>query len=140
MEIETADGERRLIGFTTEPVTLPEGKGLITMFQDISRLQQAEERRRRAEQLAYVGDLAARLPEGAVVFGTGVEAYPGLFAATRFAVGPAAYETGRAEAVARLGRERILAGEAVDPTDLVPPYYRLTEAEERLAAAAAAEQ
>ena len=86
------------------------------------------------------GDLAARLPEGAVVFGTGVEAYPGLFAATRFAVGPAAYETGRAEAVARLGRERILAGEAVDPTDLVPRYYRLTEAEERLEAAAAAEQ
>jgi two-component system sensor histidine kinase PilS (NtrC family) len=61
LEINAADGERRLIGFTNEPVTLPEGKGLITLFQDISQIHKAEERRRRAEQLAYVGDMAARL-------------------------------------------------------------------------------
>jgi len=79
--------------------------------------------------------LAARLPRDAIVFGSGVGAYPELFPATRFAVGPAALETGRAEATARLGRERIRAGAAADPLVLVPRYYRLTEAEEQLNAA-----
>jgi tRNA threonylcarbamoyladenosine biosynthesis protein TsaB len=80
-------------------------------------------------------ELAGRLPDGAAVFGSGVDAYPARFPSSRFTVGPTAYGTGRAESVARLGRERILAGEADDPAALLPKYYRLTEAEERFGAA-----
>jgi signal transduction histidine kinase len=50
-----------LLGFTTEDLPLPEGDGAITIFRDLTSVHLAEERRRRAEQLAYVGELAARL-------------------------------------------------------------------------------
>ena len=83
-------------------------------------------------------DLAARLPKGAIVFGTGVTAYPEELGADRFTVGPAGYGTGSAQAVARLGRLRVMAGGAVDPMGLAPRYYRLTEAEERFGTPAAA--
>ncbi|MHC4788685.1 MAG: tRNA (adenosine(37)-N6)-threonylcarbamoyltransferase complex dimerization subunit type 1 TsaB, partial [Planctomycetota bacterium] len=51
-------------------------------------------------------ELAALIPEGALVFGSGVDAYPGAFRGGRFAVGEPDLWTGRAEAVARLGLER----------------------------------
>ncbi len=60
-EVTLASGDELLLGYTSVEVDLPEGKGLITLFRDIGRLMQAEDRRRRAEQLAQVGELAARL-------------------------------------------------------------------------------
>jgi tRNA threonylcarbamoyladenosine biosynthesis protein TsaB len=80
-------------------------------------------------------DLAGRLPEGTLVFGTGVRAYPDAFADRRLPVGEAELETGRPEAVAELGLRLIRAGRAVDPMALNPSYYRLTGPEEKLAAA-----
>ncbi|MHC4789625.1 MAG: hypothetical protein ACYS8K_10560, partial [Planctomycetota bacterium] len=68
------------------------------------------------------------------VFGSGVDAYPGAFRGGRFAVGEPDLWTGRAEAVARLGLERLEAELDVDPMELMPRYYRLTEAEEKLGA------
>lgn len=61
LEMRTSEGEKRLLSWVNVAVDMPEGPGLITLFHDIGRLHQAEERRRRAEQLAYVGELAARL-------------------------------------------------------------------------------
>jgi len=77
-------------------------------------------------------ELADRLPTGAIVFGSGVRAYPQVFCAPRFRPGGEGLEVGRAEVVARLGRERIRAGLAVDPMRLVPRYYRPTAPEEKL--------
>jgi len=79
--------------------------------------------------------LADRIPEGALVFGTGVRAYPDVFAGNRFRIGARALEVGRAEEVARLGALRISAGRNVDPLQLVPHYHRITEAEEKIQAA-----
>lgn len=78
--------------------------------------------------------LATIIPDGALVFGSGVRAYPELFDCERFRAAERALEVGRAEAVARLGRLRIRAGRDVDPMGLVPKYYRVTEAEEKLRA------
>ncbi|MBD3308086.1 PAS domain S-box protein [candidate division KSB3 bacterium] len=61
LRLEDASGRNLLLGFSNAEVELPEGNGLITVFRDISNLHQAEERRRRAEQLAQVGELAAKL-------------------------------------------------------------------------------
>jgi tRNA threonylcarbamoyladenosine biosynthesis protein TsaB len=80
-------------------------------------------------------DLAGRIPPGALVFGSGVRAYPEHFDQARFRVGGTELETGRGEAVARLGLRRIRAGHESDPMELKPLYYRLTEAEEKLQAA-----
>ena len=77
-------------------------------------------------------DLAERLPDGTLVFGSGVKAYPDVFENDRLRVGPAELAVGRAEAVARLGAERIRRGRDVDPMQLVPRYYRLTTPEEKL--------
>jgi hypothetical protein len=44
-------------------------------------------------------------------------------------------DTGRAEAVAMLGLRLVRTGVRADPMQLVPLYYRLTEAEEKLPAA-----
>jgi len=77
-------------------------------------------------------ELAARIPDGAVVFGSGMRAYPAAFPASRFHAGDEGLEVGRAEAVARLGLALIRTGKTVDPMRFVPLYYRLTEAEEKL--------
>lgn len=61
LETENGDGQRLVLGFTNKTVTLPDGEGLIVMFQDLTALRHAEERRRRAEQIAYVGEMASRL-------------------------------------------------------------------------------
>jgi tRNA threonylcarbamoyladenosine biosynthesis protein TsaB len=79
-------------------------------------------------------DLANAIPPGACVFGTGVEAYPEVFAADRFEVCDPAFGTGRAEVVARVGLRMLNQGHRDDPMTLVPQYYRLTQAEERLEA------
>ena len=57
----TAAGTPRLIGFTTVAVRLPDGEGHLTVFQDIGAIKQTEARQRRAEQLAIVGEMAAKL-------------------------------------------------------------------------------
>jgi len=77
-------------------------------------------------------ELAEAIPEGATVFGTGVEAYPDVFASGRFEVGDPSLGIGRAEKAAEVGRKLLLAGRESDPMTLVPQYYRPTEAEERL--------
>ena len=81
-------------------------------------------------------ELADLLPAGALVFGTGVRAYPDVFTAERFRLGLEELADGRAEVVARLGLALLHAGRAVDPARLVPCYYRLTEPEEKLATSA----
>jgi len=81
-------------------------------------------------------ELAGAIPEGALVFGSGVRAYPDVFVPERYKIGGAALEVGRADVVARLGLERIRAGRDVDPMALVPRYYRPTAPEEKLGAGA----
>ena len=76
--------------------------------------------------------LAEALPDGALVFGTAVRAYPGVLGEGRFRVGERELEVGRAAEVARLGERRITCGQQVSPLQLVPRYYRLTEPEEKL--------
>lgn len=77
-------------------------------------------------------DLVERLPDDTLAFGSGVRAYPDLFEDDRLRVGPSELSVGRAEAVARLGAERISRGRNVDPMQLVPRYHRLTAPEEKL--------
>jgi tRNA threonylcarbamoyladenosine biosynthesis protein TsaB len=79
-------------------------------------------------------ELAAKVPEGAIVFGSGARAYPEAFLCGRFRAGDESLEAGRAEAVARLGLRRIRGGKTADPMRFVPLYYRMTEAEEKLPA------
>ena len=79
-------------------------------------------------------ELVERLPEGALVFGPGVRAHADQLPPGRFVMGSRELEVGSAEAVARLGMEKLRAGEGGDPMALMPLYYRLTEAEEKLGA------
>jgi len=80
-------------------------------------------------------ELAAELPEGTLLFGSGVRAYPELFAPPRFRIGDEALAVGRADAVARLGLRMLRQGGDVEPAALLPRYYRATEVEEKLGAA-----
>ena len=82
-------------------------------------------------------ELTAAIPEGALVFGSGARAYLHEFASGRFELGAGSLEIGRAEAVALLGLRLIRAGVRADPMAVVPRYYRLTEAEEKLSATGA---
>jgi signal transduction histidine kinase len=61
IRISSADGVLRHLGFTTAKVSLPRSEGYLTVFQDIGTIKRAETRRRRAEQLALVGEMAAKL-------------------------------------------------------------------------------
>ncbi len=80
--------------------------------------------------------LADAIPAGAVVFGSGVRAYPEVFLEEgRFRAGGPGLDVARAETVARLGMERLRAGRDVDPMQLVPRYHRPTAPEEKLASA-----
>lgn len=81
-------------------------------------------------------ELTGLIPGGAMVLGTGVRAYPDVFADGRFGVGDQRLEIGRAESVARLGMRTLRAGKEVDPMALMPLYYRATAPEEKLQAAA----
>jgi tRNA threonylcarbamoyladenosine biosynthesis protein TsaB len=82
--------------------------------------------------LLPAAELAERISDGAAVFGTGARAYPEALGAERFRHAVPGWEAGRAEAVCRLGIERVRAGAGPDPMELMPRYYRLTEVEERL--------
>jgi len=77
--------------------------------------------------------LAELLPEGTLVFGSGVQAYEEVFAGGRFRLGGAELAIGRAEAVVQLGLRWLSAGGEVDPMELSPRYYRLTAPEEKAA-------
>ena len=74
--------------------------------------------------------VAAHVPDGALVFGSGVQKFPSVFPTGRFRVGEAALQEGRAHHVARLGARLIREGNDISPFELVPCYYRPTAAEE----------
>jgi len=76
-------------------------------------------------------ELARRLPEGTLVFGTGVHKYPDVFGSDRFRQGPLELANGRAEEVARLGARLIAEHGGMSPMQLLPKYYRLTEVQEK---------
>ena len=57
--LTTAAGSQRIIGYST--TTTGGGTHQVTVFRDLTRIVEAEERRQRAEQLAQVGEMAARL-------------------------------------------------------------------------------
>jgi tRNA threonylcarbamoyladenosine biosynthesis protein TsaB len=80
-------------------------------------------------------ELARKAPAGAVVLGSGVRAYPEAFASGRFEVADRCADVGRAEAVACLGLRLVAEGRHTEPMELLPRYYRLTEAEEKTGAA-----
>ena len=77
-------------------------------------------------------DLAAAVPQGTLVFGSGVAAYPEVFCPPRFEVGAVELAVGRAEAVALVGRRMLERGLDGDPMELVPRHYRPTGPEEKL--------
>lgn len=64
-EIEhvTRDGERKIFGFKSVPFTDKEGTrlGVIIDFQDLTRLKMMESELKRADRLAAIGGMAARL-------------------------------------------------------------------------------
>lgn len=80
------------------------------------------------------GELADALGDKTMVFGSGLDAWPGVFGSPRF-VHPednAQVSVGSAASVARLGLEYARAGAFIAPMELVPQYHRLTEIEERV--------
>ena len=78
--------------------------------------------------------VAARIPPGALIFGSGVEAYPEVFLREELLLrqGPMALAEGEPENAARLGLRRLSEGKAVPPMELLVKYYRRTEAEEKV--------
>jgi len=72
-------------------------------------------------------ELAARIPEGATVFGSGLDRYAEVF--SKWRRGDALLAIPRASAVARLGFQAWQAGAAADCKSLHPLYLRPTEAE-----------
>ena len=78
--------------------------------------------------------VAARIPPGALIFGSGVGAYPEVFLREELLLrqGPLALAEGEPENVARLGLRKLRQGKAVTPIELLAKYYRRTEAEEKV--------
>ena len=58
-DVVLTGGEQRTLGFSS--TESPTGLYRFTLFRDVTRLMEAEQRNRRAEQLAQVGEMAARL-------------------------------------------------------------------------------
>jgi tRNA threonylcarbamoyladenosine biosynthesis protein TsaB len=77
-------------------------------------------------------ELMRQLPEGAFLFGNGINRYRNIFTRADIKIGNPALAIPRAANVARLGRQAYLKGERADPFKLVPLYLRLTEAETKL--------
>ena len=84
--------------------------------------------------------IAERIPRGALVFGSGVDAYRAVFLGTgkspqrrAFQEGPPCLAEAKARHVAALGARKLREGGGVSPMLLNSNYYRRTEAEERLA-------
>lgn len=63
IEHQTRDGERKIFGFKSVPFTDNEGNrlGVIIDFQDLTRLKEMESELKRADRLAAIGGMAARL-------------------------------------------------------------------------------
>jgi tRNA threonylcarbamoyladenosine biosynthesis protein TsaB len=79
--------------------------------------------------------LAAHLPEGTLVFGSGADAYPEVFgpsASSRLRTGAPELARSRAEHVAFLGARLLDEAEGTPPMELQPRYYRRTAAEDNL--------
>jgi tRNA threonylcarbamoyladenosine biosynthesis protein TsaB len=81
--------------------------------------------------------VASQIPDGALIFGSGVDAYPEVFrqggeGAGRFRVAPESLASGRARHTARLGLQLLREGADEDPLKLVARYYRRTEAEQKV--------
>jgi len=77
-------------------------------------------------------DLADAIPEGALVFGSGVRAYPTQFSAPPFRIGDQSLELARAQAAAWVGWHALRSGGEQDSMALAPQYYRVTAPEEKL--------
>lgn len=84
-------------------------------------------RRLMADVAVSAAVLAARLPAGCVLVGDAAATYPELGARAR--VLPLDVCPPRGSVVARLGWERLLAGESENPGAVEPAYVRLPEAE-----------
>jgi len=63
VEYETPDGNRMIFGFKSVPFTDMEGNrlGAIIDFQDLTVLKRMEERLKKADRLAAIGELSARI-------------------------------------------------------------------------------
>lgn len=57
------DGRKLVIGFTSAPLTLREGghEGALINFQDVTQVKRMEENLKKADKLAAIGELAARI-------------------------------------------------------------------------------
>lgn len=85
--------------------------------------------------LASPEEVRRQLPEGTVVFGSGLRAHREAFIESpdgSLIEGPESLEEARAEEVARVGARMIRAGKSVTPFELEPRYYRRTAAEDNL--------
>ncbi len=82
------------------------------------------------------GELADRIPKGALVFGSGAAAYPDAFRSAGHALGNPAWAIARASEIGRLGIARHAAGMRADPRTLEPVYLCRLAVEEKLAGGA----
>ena len=62
-EYKAGDGRTLVIGFSSAPLLSPssEGAGVLINFQDLTRIKRMEESLKRADRLAAIGELAARI-------------------------------------------------------------------------------
>jgi tRNA threonylcarbamoyladenosine biosynthesis protein TsaB len=80
-------------------------------------------------------NMTNRLPDGTLVFGSGVEAYPEVFESSpgkHLQRGGPDLGEGRGECVAQLGARYLQEGQETQPMELKPHYYRRTAAEDNL--------
>jgi tRNA threonylcarbamoyladenosine biosynthesis protein TsaB len=81
--------------------------------------------------LASPEKLASEIPEGALVFGSGVEAYPEVFKGGKFKNAGEEAARPKAHHVAFLGQRLLQRGGGVSPFELSARYYRPTAVEEK---------
>ncbi len=80
----------------------------------------------------WPAELAAGLPAGTTVFGSGAEQYADVFASAGLVVAEdAAYAQAQPRVVAELGARLYAAGERTDREALIPLYLRKPEVEEK---------